>query len=196
MHHEPTNFGDRFAYKSVKFMRFFADSFFAKRYGHRAIVLETVAAVPGMVGGMLLHLKSLRLMKPDEGWIKTLLDEAENERMHLMAFIELYQPTFLERMIVLLAQGIFFNLYFLSYLLSPRICHRIVGYLEEEAVVSYTQFLQMIEEGKFENADIPDWTKDYWKLDKDAKLKELVEAIRKDEAGHRDVNHKLADKLQ
>lgn len=196
MHHEPTNFGDRFAYKSVKFMRFFADSFFAKRYGHRAIVLETVAAVPGMVGGMLLHLKSLRLMKPDEGWIKTLLDEAENERMHLMAFIELYQPTFLERMIVLLAQGIFFNLYFLSYLLSPRICHRIVGYLEEEAVVSYTQFLEMIEEGKFENTDIPDWTKDYWNLDNDAKLKELVEAIREDEAGHRDVNHEFADKLQ
>jgi ubiquinol oxidase len=45
-HHEPQNFSDKFALKFVKFLRFCADSFFAKRYGHRAIVLETVAAVP------------------------------------------------------------------------------------------------------------------------------------------------------
>jgi len=34
----------------TKFLRLFADTFFAKRYGHRAVVLETVAAVPGMSG--------------------------------------------------------------------------------------------------------------------------------------------------
>lgn len=77
-------------------MRFFADAFFAKRYGHRAVVLETVAGVPGMVGGMLQHLKSLRRCKDDQGWIKILLDEAENERMHLMTFIEIAQPNWLE----------------------------------------------------------------------------------------------------
>ena len=71
-------------------MRFFADTFFARRYGHRAVVLETVAAVPGMVGGALQHLQSLRLLEGDHGWIRTLLDEAENERMHLMSFIRLH----------------------------------------------------------------------------------------------------------
>jgi hypothetical protein len=33
----------------------------------RCIFLETVAGVPGMVGGTLRHLRSLRLMKRDQG---------------------------------------------------------------------------------------------------------------------------------
>lgn len=194
-HTTPKDLTDKIALRLVKLMRIPADLFFSKRYGHRAIVLETVAAVPGMVGGMLLHLKSLRLMQPDEGWIHTLLEEAENERMHLMAFVELEQPSLFERFIVLLAQGIFFNLYFLAYLINPKLCHRMVGYLEEEACVSYTQFLKMIDEGLYPNKNIPEWTKDYWKLKTDAKLRELVIAIREDEAGHRDVNHGFAEKL-
>jgi len=160
-HKIPQNLSDKIALSIVKMMRIPADLFFSKRYGHRAIVLETVAAVPGMVGGMLLHLKSLRLMKPDEGWIKTLLDEAENERMHLMAFTHLVKPTLFERIIVLIAQGVFFNVYFLAYLMSPTTCHRIVGYLEEEACISYSQYLDLIETGKIENVTIPDWCKDY-----------------------------------
>lgn len=194
-HQKPKDLIDSMALRIVKGMRIPADLFFAKRYGHRAIVLETVAAVPGMVGGMLLHLKSLRLMKPDEGWIKTLLDEAENERMHLMAFVQMNQPTLFERLVVLLAQGIFFNLYFILYLINPRICHRIVGYLEEEACISYTQYLEMIESGKIENTDIPEMAKEYWQLGKDARLSDLIIAIRADEAGHRDVNHNFAQTL-
>jgi ubiquinol oxidase len=133
-HHVPENVRDRLAYQFVKFLRFFADSFFARRYGHRAVVLETVAAVPGMVGGSLQHLKSLRRMESDQGWIRTLLDEAENERMHLMTFILIAQPSWLERQLILLVQGAFYNFYFLLYLLSPATAHRVVGYLEEEAV--------------------------------------------------------------
>lgn len=34
----------------------------------RFIFLESVAGVPGMVGGMLRHLKSIRRMKRDHGW--------------------------------------------------------------------------------------------------------------------------------
>ena len=78
-HYKPSNFSDKVALSFTKFLRFLADTFFKKRYGHRAVVLETVAAVPGMVAGMLIHLKSLRKMEDDRGWIKTLLDEAENE---------------------------------------------------------------------------------------------------------------------
>ena len=104
-HHDAAGLSDRAALALTKLLRFFADTFFAKRYGHRAVVLETVAAVPGMVGGMMNHLKSLRLMRDDDGWIKTLLDEAENERMHLMTFVALYQPTWFERFLLILAQG-------------------------------------------------------------------------------------------
>ena len=51
---------EKIAMSMTMFFRFIADTFFAKRYGHRAVVLETVAGVPGMVAGMWLHMKSLR----------------------------------------------------------------------------------------------------------------------------------------
>ena len=96
-------FSDRVAFSFTKFLRFIADTFFAKRYGHRSVALETVAAVPSMVGATSQHLKSLRRMQDDGGWIHTLMAEAENERMHLMTFIEIARPNWLERWLVLLA---------------------------------------------------------------------------------------------
>lgn len=194
-HHVPENMRDRAAYLFVKFLRFFADSFFARRYGHRAIVLETVAAVPGMVGGSLQHLKSLRHMESDHGWIRTLLDEAENERMHLMTFIHIARPSRLERLLILLVQGVFYNFYFLLYLLSPATAHRVVGYLEEEAVYSYTAYLEGVDNGSFANVPAPAIAIDYWKLAADARLREVIIAVRADEATHRDVNHQFADHL-
>ncbi|MFQ6017066.1 MAG: alternative oxidase [Kiloniellaceae bacterium] len=194
-HHQPQNLSDRFALGFVKVLRFVADTFFAKRYGHRAIVLETVAAVPGMVGGALQHLRSLRRMTDDHGWIRTLLDEAENERMHLMTFVHIAKPSRLERALILLAQGAFYNAFFALYLISPRTAHRIVGYFEEEAVISYTQYLEEIDAGRHENVPAPQIAIDYWKLAHDARLRDVVLAIRDDEAGHRDVNHGFADTL-
>lgn len=195
-HHIPASFGDRVALRTVKFMRVFADAFFSKRYGHRAVVLETVAAVPGMVGGLLQHLKALRHIRDDQGWIRELLDEAENERMHLMTFINIAQPSRLERFIIMVGQAIFYNAYFWLYLFTPRIAHRIVGYLEEEAVVSYTQYLAQIDSGKVENVAAPQIAIDYWHLPPDARLREVVIAVRADEAGHRDRNHQMADELK
>ncbi len=195
-HHPPADLSDRIALRVVKTMRLFADAFFAKRYGHRAVVLETVAAVPGMVGGVLLHLKALRRIRDDQGWIRELLDEAENERMHLMAFIHIAKPNMLERAIILIAQGVFFNLYFLLYLIAPKTAHRVVGYLEEEAVISYTQYLEMVDNGSVENIPAPQLAIDYWNLSPDARLRELIIAVRADEAGHRDKNHDFADAIR
>ena len=195
-HHQPQNLSDRIALGFVKVLRFVADTFFAKRYGHRAVVLETVAAVPGMVGGALQHLRSLRRMEDDHGWIRTLLDEAENERMHLMTFIQIAKPGRLERTLIVLTQGAFYNAFFALYLISPRTAHRIVGYFEEEAVISYTHYLEEIDAGKHENVPAPQIAIDYWKLAPDARLRDVVLVIRNDEAGHRDVNHGFADELK
>ena len=194
-HHRPQNLSDRVALTFTKFLRLLADTFFKKKYGHRAVVLETVAAVPGMVAGMLLHLKSLRKMQDDRGWIKILLDEAENERMHLMTFIQIAKPTFIERIIIMMAQFIFILMYSIIYLLSQRTAHRIVGYFEEEAVISYTEYLKEIEEGKIENIKAPEIAINYWNLPLNSRLKDVVEVIRDDEAGHRDVNHSFANIL-
>lgn len=105
IHHAPHGFSDRFALGFTKLLRFSADTFFAKRYGHRAIVLETVAAVPGMVGATIQHLTCLRRMKDDDGWIRTLMEEAENERMHLMTFLQVAKPTYFERLVIQLARA-------------------------------------------------------------------------------------------
>jgi len=194
-HHTAHGGSDRVALALTKALRWFADAFFAKRYGHRAVVLETVAGVPGMVGGMLNHLKSLRLMRDDEGWIKTLLDEAENERMHLMTFVALYRPSLFERLLLIFVQGVFFNAYFVLYLISPRTAHRMVGYFEEEAVISYTEFLAEIDAGRIENVPAPEIAIKYWRLPRDAKLRDVVIAVRADETEHRDVNHAFAADL-
>ena len=195
MHHKPQDLSDKIAFAFTKFLRFLADTFFKKKYGHRAVVLETVAAVPGMVAGMLLHLKSLRKMQDDKGWIKILLDEAANERMHLMTFIKIAKPTFIERLIIMVAQFIFILMYLLIYLISQKTAHRIVGYFEEEAVISYTEYLNEIEEGKIENIKAPEIAINYWNLPLNSRLKDVVKVIRDDEAGHRDVNHSFADIL-
>ena len=194
-HYRPKNFSDRVAYSFTKFLRFLADSFFRKKYGHRAVVLETVAAVPGMVAGMLLHLKSLRKMEDDKGWIKILLDEAANERMHLMTFIEIAKPTYLERLIIMIAQFIFIVMYMFIFVISQRTAHRIVGYFEEEAVISYTEYLKELESGQIKDQPAPEIAINYWNLPLHSTLKDVVKVIRDDEAGHRDVNHSFANIL-
>jgi len=178
----------------TKFFRFFADTFFAKRYGHRAVVLETVAGVPGMVAGMWLHFKSLRKMKT--GWgpdIREMLEEAENERMHLMFFIAIAQPNMFERLLVVLAQIIFMIFYFIIYIISYRLAHRMIGYFEEEAVRSYTEYLGLVEEGKIENVPAPQLAIDYYKMKKNARLSDLIKCVRADEEHHSKVNHRYAD---
>lgn len=195
VHIAPRDIHDKFALRLVKFMRVFADRFFAKRYGHRAVVLETVAAVPGMVGGLLQHLKALRHIREDQGWIKELLEEADNERMHLMTFIKIAEPSKIERALIMLGQAVFYNFYFFLYLFAPRTAHRVVAYLEEEAVVSYTQYLAEVDSGRVENVPAPKIAIDYWNLPEDARLREVIVAVRADEAGHRDKNHEFADKI-
>ncbi len=191
VHIAPVTFSDKVAFSFVKLLRFFADKFFSTRYGHRAVVLETVAAVPGMVGGLWLHLKALRYMRDDEGWIRTLLDEAENERMHLMTFIEIAQPSRFERALIVIVQLIFYNFYFFLYLFAPRTAHRVVGYFEEEAVFSYTQYLGEVDAGRHENVPAPQIAIDYWQLPHNARLRDVIIAVRADEAEHRDVNHSM-----
>ena len=158
---------DIFAKSMTKFFRFIADTFFANRYGHRAVVLETVAGVPGMVAGMWLHLKSLRKMKT--GWgpqIREMLAEAENERMHLMFFIEIANPNWFERYLVLFAQMIFMLFYFLVYIVDFRTAHRMIAYFEQEAVKSYTEYLRLVESGEVENIPAPKLAIDYYKMKK------------------------------
>ena len=180
----------------TKFFRFVADTFFAKRYGHRAVVLETIAGVPGMVAGMLIHLRSSRKMQTGYGdQIREMLAEAENERMHLMFFIEIAKPNIFERILVILAQGVFMSFYLFMYIFFPKTSHRMIGYFEDEAVKSYTEYLDLVQNGKVMNIRAPQIAIDYYNLKKDARLSDLIISVRADEMHHADVNHSYADNL-
>jgi len=200
-HRLPETFSDQLALYTIKAIRFNFDWMSGYSFGKltpskflsRMIFLETVAAVPGAVGGTLRTLHSLRNMRRDFGWIHTLYEEAENERMHLLTAIQMKQPGLFFRICVLITQGLFFNFYWISYLISPKFCHRLVGYLEEEAVRTYTHCIEEIEAGHFwHDTPAPEIARLYWRLPENAKMLDLLLHIRADEAHHREVNHTFA----
>ena len=168
---------DRAAYAFVRFLRLFADMFFASRYGHRAVVLEAVAAVPGKVRQTVQHLKSLRRREADHRGIRILPNAADCGRIHLVTLMEIVRPSGLERLLVLLAHCVFYTLYFLFYVVSPGTAYRVVGYLAEEAVRTYTDYLACVENGTYDDIAAPGIAIDYWRLDPDAGLREVIIAI-------------------
>ncbi|KAL3661564.1 hypothetical protein V7S43_013324 [Phytophthora oleae] len=205
-HHPIVKMHERVAFLAVKALRTGFDiisgyrgpggAMTEKDWLNRVLFLESVAGVPGMVGGMLRHLRSLRLLKRDYGWIHTLLEEAENERMHLLIFMNIKQPGYFFRALVVGAQGVFFNGFFLMYLVSPKTCHRFVGYLEEEAVKTYTCLLKDIEDGHLDawkEKKAPLIAQTYYKLPEDSSVYDMVKCVRADECNHRDVNHAFAN---
>lgn len=192
---KPQTFGDRSALAFMNFLKIFTHAAFRERYNHHAITLETIASVPPMVAAALRHFDSLRNVKHDHGWVHMLLEEAENERVHLLTWMEVTKPTFIERMIVVLAQIGYTTFYTAAYLISPKWCHRLTGYLEEEAVAAYTSYLQAIDQGICPNGPAPEIAKKYWNLADDATIRDVVVCVRIDEAHHRDFNHEVADKI-
>ncbi|OCK83741.1 alternative oxidase [Lepidopterella palustris CBS 459.81] len=168
-----------------------------KKWMTRNIFLESVAGVPGIVAGVLRHLHSMRRMKRDNGWIETLLEESYNERMHLLTFLKMAEPGWFMRLMVLGAQGVMFNALFMAYLVSPRTCHRFVGYIEEEAVITYTREIADLDAGKlplWEKTMAPEIAVSYWKMPEGNRtMRDLLLYIRADEAKHREVNHTLGN---
>ena len=190
-HYQPNSISEKIALLVTKLLKKTLNLFYGGKYARRAMLLETIAAVPGMVAGVFNHLKALRRMKDDGGWIKELLDEAE--RMHLMIFLRITQPSILERALVMLIQFFFVLVYGVIYLLSSKTAHRIVGYFEEEACNSYSEFIEKVLDGTVENSPAPEIAARYYQLGENAMLLDVLECIRQDEAKHRDKNHDIAD---
>lgn len=209
-HRVTESLSDRIALRVIMFMRYFFDvctgykhpkegeehlpkfHMTTKQWLDRFLFLESIAGVPGMVAGMIRHLHSLRALRRDRAWIESLVEEAHNERMHLLTFLKLHRPSLQMRTGLVLGQIIFYQLFFLSYLISPATCHRFVGYLEEEAVITYTRCLQDIDAGRlpdFASMEVPDIAKAYWHMEDDCTMRDLIQYVRADEAKHCEVNH-------
>lgn len=112
-----------------------------------------------------------------------------------MFFIEIAKPNYFERFIVLCSQIIFGLFYLFMYVFFTRTAHRMIGYFEDEAVKSYTEYLDLVESGKVENIQAPELAINYYKLGSDAKLTDLIRCVRADEEHHSETNHNYADNL-
>lgn len=202
-HKPPKDFTNHLSFRAVKAVRYLFDlgtgwngDITTKKIMNRVIYLETIAAVPGMVAGILRHFKSLRAMERDGGMLNMFLEEALNERMHLLTFVKMKNPGFIMRSAVLGGQVGFGFFYGLAYVLSPKFCHTFVGYVEEEACATYTKIIKAIEEAP-EGDELAAWRTElapkigraYWHLGENGTVLDLMYAIRADEAEHRDVNH-------
>eukprot|EP01108_Squamamoeba_japonica_P004224 TRINITY_DN336_c0_g1_i4.p1 TRINITY_DN336_c0_g1~~TRINITY_DN336_c0_g1_i4.p1 ORF type:complete len:314 (-),score=37.39 TRINITY_DN336_c0_g1_i4:53-994(-) len=202
-HKEPQNRTELLAYNAIRVVRLGFDVFSGYSFGklteakllRRIIFLETVAGIPGFVAAALRHLRSLRRIKRDYGWIHSLLAEAENERMHMLMFSEMKNPSLVFRAAVLVTQGIFWNAFFTAYLISPKFCHSFVGYLEESAVHTYTTAIDACDN------DLKEWgakkatpiARRYYQLDENATMKDVLKYVRLDECWHRDANHDFSE---
>lgn len=121
------------------------------------------------------------------------MGEAENQRAHLMVFVQMARPKLAERFLIILAQGLVYNAYFLLYLIAPGTGHRISAYAAEDAVRAYSRFLDGLRDGTYEDVPATPFSIAYWNLLPEARLSDVVAAIQEDEAIHRDVNHAFAD---
>ena len=72
-----------------------------------------------------------------------------------------------------------------------------MGYLEEEAVHTYTKVLEAIDNGKlplWATMKAPPEAIEYYSLNPEtATMRDLILAVRADEAVHRSVNHHFSD---
>lgn len=164
----------------------------------RLIILESFAGVPGFVAAGMRHFYSLRTLRRDHGQIFTFLEEAENERMHLLVCLKMFQASMITRALVVAAQLTMGPLMTLTYMLYPPAMHRFVGYLEETAVETYTNLIDKAQtpgtqlHQAWHNLPAPPIAKSYWKLPEDATWIMTLKHILADEAHHRDVNHTFA----
>lgn len=164
----------------------------------RLIVLESVAGVPGFLAAMFRHFHSLRTLKRDHGMLYTLLEEAENERMHLLVCLKMFEAGAITRALVVTAQLSMTPFLMLSYTIKPQSMHRFVGYLEETAVQTYSNIVHHVEtpgtqlHAAWADLPAPAIAKNYWQLEPDAKWVDALKNMLADEAHHRDVNHTFA----
>jgi len=164
----------------------------------RLIVLESFAGVPGFMAAGFRHFRALRHLRRDFGWINTLLEEAENERMHLLICMKMFKAGILTRFLVISAQLCMTPFLALLYIVYPKAMHRFVGYLEETACFTYRGIIKSIRtpgthlHREWGHLKAPAIARGYYNLPDDAPWVDALEQIFADESHHRDVNHTFA----
>jgi len=163
----------------------------------RLILLESVAGVPPFIMGGYRHFRSLRNMSYDGGRIFTHMEEAENERMHLIICMQLFEAAWYTKAAVVVAQILITPFCWFFCLLNPRYLNRFVGYLEELACETYGTVLEHISNPEkqlhvWNEMKAPPVAIQYYDLEEGATWPDTLKRIYADETMHRDVNHTFA----
>jgi len=204
--HKPVSVSDKIMhsvmwglYKGFNFVTGYkAENTPVKAVEWRLIVLESFAGVPGFMAAMFRHFRSLRNLQRDHGWIHTLLEEAENERMHLLVCMSMFEATRFTRFLVISTQLFMAPWLAVVYFIHPKAAHRFVGYLEETACLTYANIIRQVEtpgtplHEAWAELPAPQVAKGYWKLSDNAKWVDALKCMFADESNHRDVNHTFA----
>jgi len=206
-HHKPKTFSDHVMnklmfslYRAFNFMTGYSPiDPSVKAIEWRLILLESIAGVPGFVAAGFRHFRSLRRLQRDHGWIATLLEEAENERMHLLLCLSTFKAGYITRTLVVVAQYVMTPFLMSVYIVNPKAMHRFVGYLEETACHTYVNTIHHVEtpgtklHAAWGKLPAPPLAMGYYHLPKGALWVDTLKCMMADEANHRDVNHTFAD---
>lgn len=165
----------------------------------RLILLESIAGVPPFIMAGYRHFRALRKLTYDGGRIYTHLEEAENERMHLISCMQIFEASWKTTAAVYGAQLFITPFCWFFCLANPRWLNRFVGYLEETACETYGTVLRACNDPskklykEWHDKPAPPAAIQYWQLPENATWPDALLRIYADETQHRDINHTFAN---
>ena len=157
---------------------------------NRAILLEAVASIPGRVPPIIGHFRYLRNMAHVRYMLNRFIEQVNKERMHLLTLIRLKDPGPFFRAAAMAGQAGFGTTFLVMYMISPSLCNRFVGYIQDEARHTYTMIIEEMENApggselaSWRTEQAPDTAKGYWNLGDDVTVFDVIKAVAADDAG-------------
>lgn len=179
----PRTMGDRVARMEVLGMRYMFDVLTGYRrpfpgqekaltennWLNKTIMLETLAMTPLFAASIVRYWRSLGGLRQDKGWVHALLDDSENERMHLTNWMMVKRPNLMMRAFVLAQQAFYVPMFMFGYTFTPKMAYRAIGYIEEVGLTHYRLLLREIER---EGSPVHSWnfipapqvSREYWNM--------------------------------
>ncbi len=191
--HHPHTLGDYLSRGLVLFVYRLARIIFRSSFAEHTLVLEATLSSMQTSAAAHVHYAAIRNVRADRERIEELLGEASVEHLHVLVLKRITELSWYGRLAIWKMQFIYVPIYRLLYMLSPSAAHRLIAYSEERLAGIYADWLLALMCGAAENKDAPSLAIQYWELEDDASLIDVVNMFIADTAKHRDHNHLIAD---
>lgn len=171
---------------------------FTRGYGERleakALVLETLAAIPAIVIGAIRALRAQR-RRTDDALVRDCATEADNEHAHMLAFAAITELTWVDRLVVVMGQPVLAAAFALLHTVSERAAHRLCGHFEEEAMRTYAHHRAAVAAGRPDPV-LGAFACERWSLPMGSRLSALLPILEQEESEHGRRHHEVADALR